>query len=209
MCPERFVLGHCAPLPRVDAIRWHGLHLVQNLHPALHVPENHVFSVHHRDGLHRYYKLRAVCVSGRIAHGQQPLAHVAQLQAVRLVAKLPHRVLRINALATRAVSSFEVTALEAELLDDAMNLRAAVCQGQPGVSAIAHVTLAQVHEVVGGARGEVRVQDERDAAEIRVADAEVQKAALVAFLGDVEPQHLLLAHHLLRHGGGAREVRGT
>ena len=57
----------------------------------------------------------------------------------------------------------------------------------------------QMDKVVGGARGEMGVEDERDSTDARSPHGDVDETPLVALLGHVETQHLLLANHVVSH----------
>lgn len=111
-----------------------------------------------------------------ISHGQQEGAVVLPLKV--LVVKL----LAVDGLAAGAIADGEVTALDHELLDDAVELGALVVEGLAGL-AQALLAGAQGAEVLGRLGHDVVVQLHDDPAGLLGADLDVEEDAAAGRLG--------------------------
>ena len=112
-------------------------------------------------------ELGAVGVGTAVGHGEEAGLGVAEL--VVLICEL----VAVDGLAASAVAAGEVTALDHEVLDDAVELGALVAEGLPGAAG-ALLAGAESAEVLGSLGDDVSEELEDDAASRSAADGDVE-----------------------------------
>ena len=111
-----------ASLHGTAALRAQHLQALQHIHSLLHLAEHHVVAVQPGAGNGGDEELRAVGVRAAVRHGEEARTRVLQCEV------LVGEALAVDGLAARAVSGGEVSALDHEVGDDAVEDGALVPQ---------------------------------------------------------------------------------
>jgi len=134
-----------------------------------HLAKHDVLAVKVGRGHGRDEKLRAIGVRACVSHGEQERLGVPDREP--FVSEL-HTVDRFT---TSAIPSSEVAALQHEIFDNAMERRASVEQ-RYSLASDTPLTSAKGTEVLGGARHQVAVKLEDDAASLSAANRDIEVA---------------------------------
>ena len=153
----------------VSALCLQVLNLSHNALSVDHLAENHMLLVQMGRGHRCNEELATVGAGAGIGHAKQErlLVHDFKVLVLELLA--------VDALAAHAIALGEVTALDHELLDDAVEAAALVVKGLSGF-ALAFLARAEGAEVLGGFGNNVIVQLERDPARLLCANGDVEEA---------------------------------
>mmetsp|Transcript_28683 Transcript_28683/g.82417 ORF Transcript_28683/g.82417 Transcript_28683/m.82417 type:complete len:244 (-) Transcript_28683:38-769(-) len=193
-------------LLRLAALGADGLHRRHHVHALQDLAEDHVLAVEPGRLDRRDEELGAVRVRPGVRHAEDARPRVLQLEA--LILELG----TVDTLSAGAIAAGEVTTLEHEVGDDAVELAALEMQRLARL-ADALAARAQVHKVLDGLGDHAAEEPDRDALGGLVPDLDVKvhlvrdERALDIFLGSreeregQEPGEPVQGHHRRAHPG--------
>jgi len=145
------------------------LQLANDVHTVHDLAEDDMHAVEVGGGHGADEELRAVGVLASVGHGEDTGASVFQSKV--LIVELS----TIDGLAASAIEVGEITALDHEILDDAMEDSALEMQRLAGIATFALLASAQATEVLGSLGGLVREQLHGDTASLLGSDGDVEE----------------------------------